>query len=144
IPMNSEAPRRSSTRSGEQASRRSLLSTMNRIVWKVVSAAISVVIGRAHVTSVRLMAGDYTRCHRRCSLHQSDEKARGARASPGPCHTDARPSPPCDRGQANAAWDAPHHLRPWRSAAKNIEPLGGHEGEPEVTWLTAVAGPVPL
>src|SRR5712691_797714 len=50
MPMNSEAPRRSSTRSGEQASRPSPLSTMKRIGWNVVSAAMSVPIGRAHVT----------------------------------------------------------------------------------------------
>src|SRR5438128_2637004 len=50
MPMNSAAPRRSSKGSGEQLSRPSPLSTMKRIGWNVVSAAMSVPIGRAHVT----------------------------------------------------------------------------------------------
>ena len=50
MPMNSEAPRRSRARSGETVSRPSPESTMNRSGWNVVSAAMSVRMGRAQVT----------------------------------------------------------------------------------------------
>src|SRR3972149_4839532 len=50
MPMNSEAPRRSSWRSGEAVSRPSPESTMKRMGWKVVSGAMSVAMGRAQVT----------------------------------------------------------------------------------------------
>ena len=48
--MNSLAPRRARRRSGGAVSRPSPLSTMKRSGWKVVSAVISVEMGRAHVT----------------------------------------------------------------------------------------------
>src|SRR5262245_35842970 len=50
MPMNSDAPRRSMSRSGDAVSRPSPESTMNRIGWNVVSALLSVATGRAHVT----------------------------------------------------------------------------------------------
>jgi hypothetical protein len=50
MPMNSAAPRRCRARSGEMVSRPSPESTMKRIGWTVVSAVMSVVIGRAQVT----------------------------------------------------------------------------------------------
>ena len=50
IPMNSDAPRRTSFRSGGSVSRPSPLSTMYRCTWKVTSGVISVVIGRAQLT----------------------------------------------------------------------------------------------
>src|ERR1700752_568068 len=50
MPMNSAAPRRCRARSGDTVSRPSPESTMKRMGWTVVSAAMSVVMGRAHVT----------------------------------------------------------------------------------------------
>jgi hypothetical protein len=51
MPMNSPAPRRARRRSGGAVSRPSPLSTMKRMTWKVVSAVMSVTIGRAPVTA---------------------------------------------------------------------------------------------
>src|SRR5687768_1087606 len=50
MPMNSAAPRRSSTRSGGAVSRPSPLSTMKRSGWNDVSAVISLLIGREQLT----------------------------------------------------------------------------------------------
>ena len=50
MPMNSAAPRRCRRRSGESVSRPSPESTMKRIGCTVVSAAMSVAMGRAQLT----------------------------------------------------------------------------------------------
>src|SRR6185436_20616336 len=50
MPMNSAAPRRCKRRSGESVSRPSPESTMKRIGCTVVSAAMSVTMGRAQLT----------------------------------------------------------------------------------------------
>jgi hypothetical protein len=50
MPMNSAAPRRCSARSAETVSRPSPESTMKRMGWTVVSAVISVLMGRAQET----------------------------------------------------------------------------------------------
>ena len=61
MPMNSAAPRRCSTRSSESVSRPSPLSTMNRIGCTVVSAVMSVEIGREQLTDTPSLTSDAAR-----------------------------------------------------------------------------------